>query len=340
MLDIDRSQLRAAAALTAMSAPLLAVKDLHTQFLNSGRVGRAVDGVSFELRRGETLGIVGESGSGKSILALSILRLLPKPFARITGGQIVFEGKDLVTKDERAMRQMRGRRISMVLQDPMTALNPVLTIGDQIIEAVEMQKGLSRADIQRRAIELLDMLRVPAAAQRLKSYPHELSGGMRQRVVGAIALAQEPDLLIADEPTTALDVTVQDQYLRVLKRVQRERGLAVIFITHDLSMISRVADRIGVMYAGKLVEVAPTRELFARPQHPYTQALLRSNISVASDRNTRLHAIEGKPPSIFEVRRGCPFAPRCASVMPECRDRLPPTVQFGSVHDATCWRLA
>jgi oligopeptide/dipeptide ABC transporter ATP-binding protein len=321
------------------NAPLLEVRGLATQFFLSERIGRAVDHVSFTLDKGETLGIVGESGCGKSIMALSILRLLPKPFARIVAGQILFKGRDLVATDAHAMRQVRGREISMVLQDPMTALNPVLTIGNQITEAIRVHETLGQQQLEDRAIEMLTMLRVPAAAERLKAYPHELSGGMRQRVVGAIALAGKPDLLIADEPTTALDVTVQDQYLRVLKRVQRERGLAVIFITHDLSVMARVADRIGVMYAGKIVETAPTAKLLKNARHPYTQALLRSDLSIAANRDGSLYTIEGKPPSIFEVQRGCPFAPRCSRVMDKCHDNIPPTVPVGLNHEAACWNL-
>ncbi len=325
----------------AQSAPaMLEVRDLRTQFEIGGRIGRAVDGVSFALRQGETLGIVGESGSGKSIMALSILRLLPRPFGRIAGGEILFHGVDLVRQSERGMRQYRGRRISMVLQDPMTALNPVLTIGDQIAEAIRTHQPVSRQAARRQAVEMLELLRVPAAAKRLDSYPHEFSGGMRQRVVGAIALACRPELLIADEPTTALDVTVQDQYLRLLNRIQRERGLAIIFITHDLVVVARMCDRIAVMYAGRIVEQAPTAVLFKAPRHPYTQALLRSALSDNPDRTARLKSIEGTPPSIFEPRQGCPFAPRCEHVQTRCRQEEPPRVAVSADHAASCWLLA
>ncbi|MGE0154262.1 MAG: ABC transporter ATP-binding protein [Reyranellaceae bacterium] len=320
--------------------PMLEVRDLHTQFEIGGRIGRAVDGVSFALRQGETLGIVGESGSGKSVMALSILRLLPRPFARIAGGEILFHGVDLARQSERAMRQYRGRRISMVLQDPMTALNPVLTVGDQIAEAIRTHQPVSRQAARRQAVEMLELLRVPAAAKRLDSYPHEFSGGMRQRVVGAIALACRPELLIADEPTTALDVTVQDQYLRLLNRIQRERGLAIIFITHDLAVVARMCDRIAVMYAGRIVEQAPTAVLFKAPRHPYTQALLRSALSDNPDRTARLKSIEGTPPSIFEPRQGCPFAPRCEHVQTRCRTEAPPRVAVSADHAASCWLLA
>jgi len=321
-------------------ATMLEVRDLRTQFDIGGRIGKAVDGVSFSLRQGETLGIVGESGSGKSIMALSILRLLPRPFARIASGEILFHGVDLVQQSDKAMRQYRGRRISMVLQDPTTALNPVLTIGDQVEEAILAHQNVGRAEARRQAVEMLELLRVPAAAKRLNSYPHEFSGGMRQRVVGAIALACRPELLIADEPTTALDVTVQDQYLRLLNRIQRERGLAIIFITHDLVVVARMCDRIAVMYAGRIVEQAPTAVLFKNAQHPYTQALLRSALPDNPDRNARLQSIEGTPPSIFEPRVGCPFAARCEHVQPRCREQAPPSIAVGPDHAASCWLLA
>jgi peptide/nickel transport system ATP-binding protein len=333
-----------AASRTALPASresmMLEVRDLKTQFLIGGRTGTAVDGVSFSIDEGQTLGIVGESGSGKSITALSILRLLPRPFARNAGGEVLFRGIDLLKLDDRQMRRYRGRHISMVLQDPMTALNPVLTIGDQIEEAIRTHRRLPRAEVRRLAIEMLELLRVPAAARRLASYPHEFSGGMRQRVVGAIALACQPELLIADEPTTALDATVQDQYLRLLKRIQRERGLAIIFITHDLAVVARMCDRVAVMYAGQVVERAPTAVLFARARHPYTQALLRSALPEVPDRNVRLYSIEGAPPSIFQHRRGCPFATRCEYVLPRCREEMPPDTELGPGHAASCWLLA
>jgi oligopeptide/dipeptide ABC transporter ATP-binding protein len=319
---------------------MLEVRDLKTQFLIGDRTGTVVDGVSLSVDEGQTLGIVGESGSGKSITALSILRLLPQPFARNAGGEVLFRGIDLLKLDDRQMRRYRGRHISMVLQDPMTALNPVLTIGDQIGEAIRMHRRLPRAEVRRLSIEMLELLRVPAAARRLGSYPHEFSGGMRQRVVGAIALACQPELLIADEPTTALDATVQDQYLRLLKLVQRQRRLAIIFITHDLSLVVRMCDRVVVMYAGRIVERAPTATLFGQARHPYTQALLRSALPEPPDRNVRLYAIEGAPPSIFQVRRGCPFAARCEYVMPRCREDMPPDIDVGQGHSASCWLLA
>jgi peptide/nickel transport system ATP-binding protein len=319
--------------------PLLEVTDLKTHFVAGNRIGRAVDGISFQVARGETLGIVGESGSGKSITALSILRLVPKPYARIVDGSIRFDGIDLVQLSEKAMRGYRGRRISMVLQDPLTALNPVLKIGDQIGEAIALHTELSAAQIRERAVALLRQLRVPAAAERLNSYPHQFSGGMRQRVVGAIALACDPDLLIADEPTTALDATVQDRYLRLLKSIQRQRRLSIIFITHDFAIVARMCDRVAVMYAGRVVETAATRALFAQPRHPYTQALMRSVPQLDADPSVRLPSIEGTPPSIFEPRVGCPFAPRCPQVMARCRSEYPPASTFDTGHSAACWRL-
>lgn len=322
------------------SPPLLQVSGLTTRFVMKDRVGKAVEDVSFRVDEGETLGIVGESGSGKSITALSLLRLPPRPFARIVAGEIRFKGVDLLSLEERQMRSYRGRHISMVLQDPITALNPVLKIGDQIAEAIRMHHDLPAQEVRRRVIEVLELLRVPAAAQRLGSYPHEFSGGMRQRVVGAIALASQPDLLIADEPTTALDVTVQDQYLRLLRRVQQERGLAIIFITHDLAVVARMCDRVAVMYAGRIVETAPTATLFATPRHPYTQALLRSSLPEDADVDEPLYTIEGAPPSIFSAQRGCPFAPRCAHVMPRCQEVMPPETPLGTHHAASCWMLS
>jgi oligopeptide/dipeptide ABC transporter ATP-binding protein len=315
------------------------VTDLRTHFFVGGRVGRAVDGVSFDLRRGEALGLVGESGSGKSVTALSILRLPPPPFARIVSGEVRFKGVDLLALPEREVRAYRGRHISMVLQDPMAALNPVLTVGDQIEEAIRIHLDLPRSERRRRAAALLTLLRVPDAAARLGSYPHELSGGMRQRVAGAIALASEPELLIADEPTTALDVTVQDQYLRLLKRIQREQDLAILFITHDLSVVARMCDRVAVMYAGRIVETAPTAELFARPRHPYTQALLRAVPPLDLDPGRRLDVIEGAPPSMFALGPGCPFAPRCPEAGRECREAFPPESRPAPGHAASCWRL-
>ena len=317
---------------------ILDVQALRTRLSAPQGTGMAIDGVSFRLRRGETLGLVGESGSGKSMTALSILRILPKPAASIAGGRILFEGVDLLALPESEMRAYRGRRISMILQDPLSALNPVLTIGEQIMEPLRRHKGLRGRALTDRAVELLSLLKVPAPRDRLRSYPHEFSGGMRQRVVGAIALACDPALLIADEPTTSLDVTVQAQYLRLLRQLQRDSGLAILFITHDFGIVARMCDRVAVMYAGRIVETADTRTLFAAPLHPYTEALLRSVPEMSVDRTGRLQAIDGQPPAVFARPPGCPFADRCPDVMAKCRELDPPTTPMGPDRDVRCWK--
>jgi len=316
--------------------PLLEVENLAIDVLGERGIGRAVDGVSFTLRRGETLGLIGESGSGKSLTCLSIMRLNPHPGTRIAGGSVRFEGCDLLLLEKEAMRAYRGRRIAMVLQDPMTALNPVFTVGDQIGEALTLHRGLRGAAREEAALDLLHRLRVPDPPHALRSYPHELSGGMRQRVVSAIALAGGPSLLIADEPTTALDVTVQAAYLRLLRRLQREAGLAVLFVTHDLGAIARVCDRVAVMYGGRIVETADVATIFRAPQHPYTQALLRSLPNVES-RPERLDPIPGQPPSVFAPKRGCPFAPRCAEAVACCGTEAPPETWPAPDHALRCW---
>jgi len=321
------------------NVPILSVEGLSTRLTAPQGTGMAVDGVSFALHRGETLGLVGESGSGKSMTALSILRLLPRPGADIIAGRVVFDGVDLVGLPQETLRAYRGRRISMILQDPLSALNPVLTIGEQIKEPLRRHQGLSGRALTERAIELLHLLKVPDADSRLSSYPHEFSGGMRQRVVGAIALACEPDVLIADEPTTSLDVTIQAQYLRLLRQLQRDHGLAILFITHDFGIVARMCDRVAVMYAGRIVETAETRELFGEPRHPYTRALLRSVPELAIDRSGRLPAIDGQPPSIFGRPPGCAFADRCPEVMAVCRERAPDPVTVGGAV-VRCWKHA
>jgi oligopeptide/dipeptide ABC transporter ATP-binding protein len=318
-------------------APVLDVRDLRTYLYTQRGVGKAVDGVSFELRPGETLGLVGESGCGKSMTALSILGLHPRPAARIVGGQVMFHGEDLLEKSRRQLRRYRGKRIALILQDPMTALNPVFTVKAQLAEPLRIHQRLRGRRLLARAIELLKLLRIPAAEQRLHSYPHQLSGGMRQRVVGAIALSCGPEVIIADEPTTALDVTVQAAYLALLKEIQRDTGVAILFITHDFGIVAKMCDRVAVMYAGRIVETAPTWELFDRPAHPYTEALLRSVPDV--QRNpTRLASIEGQPPTIFGLPPGCSFAARCPYVMPRCTVEFPPEVEVGSDHRARCWK--
>ena len=318
---------------------VLEVEDLSTYFFTQRGIGKAVDGVSFGVRRGETLGLVGESGCGKSITALSIIGLHPRPAARVVGGAVRFRGEDLLKKPPHELREYRGKRIAIVLQDPMTALNPVFRIGDQIAEPLRLHHGLRGGALRKRTVELMEMLRIPAAAERLGGYPHQFSGGMRQRVVGAIALSCGPELIIADEPTTSLDVTVQAAYLRLLRDIQAQAGVAILFITHDFGVVAKMCDRVAVMYAGKVVETAPTWELFENPGHPYTEALLRSVPDLTAGAE-RLESIEGQPPSIFELPQGCPFAPRCPHVMAKCRERYPPSVEIGARHRASCWRHA
>jgi oligopeptide/dipeptide ABC transporter ATP-binding protein len=296
-----------------MSEPLLEVRDLRTHFFTREGVVRAVDGVSLSVDRGRTLGLVGESGCGKSVTALSILGLIPKPPARIVGGEVLFRGRDLTTLSERELEDVRGKQIAMVFQDPMTSLNPTLTIETQLVETIRRHTDASRREASRRAVELLDEVGIPKPEARLGDYPHRLSGGMRQRVMIAIALSCEPDLLIADEPTTALDVTVQAQVLDLLDRLRREHDMAMIVITHDMGVIAEVADEVAVMYAGQIVEQASAAALFARPEHPYTEALLGAlpQLEDHASRVGRLTAIPGRPPSLIEPPAGCRFAARC-----------------------------
>lgn len=316
--------------------PLLEVENLSVDVSGERGVGRAVDGISFAVRRGEALGLIGESGSGKSLTCLTVMRLNPSPATRVSGGTLRFDGTDLLRLGEDEMRGYRGRHIAMVLQDPMAALNPVFRIGDQIGEALALHRGLRGAAQERVALELLGRLRVPDPARMLRSFPHQLSGGMRQRVVSAIALAGQPQLLIADEPTTALDVTVQAAYLRLLRQLQRESGLAVLFVTHDLAAIARVCDRVAVMYGGRIAEVAEVGALFRAPSHPYTEALLRSMPDVTR-RPERLDPIPGQPPSVFARKQGCPFAPRCGEARPRCSEEMPPETWVGPGHVVRCW---
>jgi oligopeptide/dipeptide ABC transporter ATP-binding protein len=321
-----------------MSEIVLLVENLHTSFFT--RVGevKAVDGVSFFVREGETFGIVGESGCGKSVTALSILRLLPEPGGQITGGKIIFEGVDLLQLSKKKMRAYRGRMISMILQDPMSSLNPVYTIGDQVGESVRIHQDLPDNMVREEVISALRLLRIPSPEVMLRQYPFQLSGGMRQRVVGAVAMSCRPRLLIADEPTTALDATIQAQYIALFKDIQKKTNVAIIFITHDFGVIAKMCHRVGVMYAGKIVETATTRELFKAPRHPYTSALIRS-VPRLDQRDERLYSIEGQPPSLLNLPPGCRFAPRCSVAQDVCRQQEPPEVNIGNDHTVSCWRV-
>jgi oligopeptide/dipeptide ABC transporter ATP-binding protein len=319
--------------------PLLEVEDLKTYFFTRRGVIKAVDGVSFTLNAGETLAIVGESGSGKSVTCLSLVRLVPEPAGRIVSGRVMFDGEDLLRKSPGEMRWVRGKQIAMVLQDPMTSLNPALTIGTQVGESLRLHQGLRGSALRQRILEALRRLRIPAAETRLRHYVHQLSGGMRQRVSSAIGMSCAPRLLIADEPTTALDVTIQAQYLDLLKEVQAQTGVAIILVTHDFGIVAANADRVAVMYAGRIVEMGSTQQVFDTPSHPYTQALLRCLPSVELKRQ-QLIEIGGQPPDLTRLPPGCPFAPRCAARQPVCTEAYPPPVTIASGHLARCWVAA
>ncbi|HEY4201604.1 MAG TPA: ABC transporter ATP-binding protein [Devosiaceae bacterium] len=317
-------------------APVIEVKDLRSYLFTGMGTVKAVDGVSFAVRPGETLGIVGESGSGKTMMSLSLMRLLPRPVGRIVSGEIRLNGEDLVKKTDKEMYAVRGRQISMILQDPQTALNPVYTVGNQIIEALKVgNKG--GGSFRERAANLLRRVNVAAPERRLDDYPHQLSGGMRQRVAGAIAMASSPQVIIADEPTTALDVTIQLQYLRLLRELQSQTGMAIIFITHDFGVVARMCDSVAVMYAGRIVEQGPVREIFNNPSHPYTQALLAS-VPRIEKRVDRLFSIEGQPPLLNKLPVGCRFAARCSFAKDRCRAEYPPAYTVEPGHTAACWR--
>jgi oligopeptide/dipeptide ABC transporter ATP-binding protein len=318
---------------------VLEVRDLATYFHLRRGIVKAVDGVSFELRRGEVLGLVGESGCGKSLTALSIMRLLPRNGARVVRGEIRLDGQNILECSSREMREIRGRKISMVLQDPQTSLNPVFTIGDQLREALVRRIRGSRADLMREAVAALRRVDIAAPEQRIHNYPHQMSGGMKQRVVGAIGISGEPQVLIADEPTTALDVTIQLQYLKLLKRLQQEAGMAILFITHDFGVVARMCDRVAVMYAGRIVECGPVRDVFENPSHPYTRALIAS-VPQMKGPIGRLNTIDGQPPSLMDLPVGCRFAARCAHADDRCLERYPETFTVGTEHTADCWRLA
>jgi len=326
----------------AAPTPLLEIEDLKTHFFTRDGVVRAVDGVSFSVAAGETLAVVGESGCGKSVTSLSVLRLIASPPGRIVAGRIRFLGQDLLQLPERKMRAIRGNEISMIFQEPMTSLNPVLRIGRQISETLTLHRGMSRAAAQQRAVEMLRLVGIPEPAQRMQQYPHELSGGMRQRVMIAMALACDPKLLIADEPTTALDVTVQAQILDLMRQLKAKTGTAIILITHSLGLVAGMAQRVVVMYGGRKVEEAPVAALFRRPRHPYTRALLKSvprlRSSLTGGGQARLAEIPGVVPSLKEAMPGCIFAARCAYAVEHCRQSYPPLEQKAAGHWVACWQ--
>jgi len=319
-----------------MADSLLEVQSLQTRFFTRSGVVKAVEDVSFDLAPAETLGIVGESGCGKSVTAMSVMRLIDRP-GKITGGKILFKGDDIVEMGDEELRKVRGGKISMIFQDPMTSLNPVLTVGFQIAEAVKTHLNLDDKAANARAAEMMDLVRIPDARRRLKNYPHEFSGGMRQRVMIAMALSTNPQLLIADEPTTALDVTIQAQVLELMEGLAREFQTATLLITHDLGVVAGSCQRVIVMYAGRIVEEAPSATLFAKPAHPYTQALLRAVPRPDEKRGTRLAAIGGQPPNLINLPPGCPFAPRCPKVQPRCRAELPKLEHVGVNQKAACF---
>ncbi len=319
--------------------PLLDVKNLHTEFRTGVGVVHAVDGISYTVEPGETVAIVGESGSGKSVGALSLLRLIPDPPGRITGGEVWFGGRNLLRLSDAEMREVRGGEIGMVFQEPMTSLNPVLTIGRQITETLERHRGADRAECERRAAELLGLVGIADAPRRLKQYPHHLSGGMRQRVMIAIALACDPKLIIADEPTTALDVTIQAQILELMQRLTRQLGVALIIITHNLGVVARYADRVNVMYAGRIVESGRAAAIYHEPRHPYTMALLRSVPRLDRPRQARLDPIEGQPPDLTRLDDGCAFRSRCRFAVERCASSRPPLATVSADGQrAACWR--
>jgi oligopeptide transport system ATP-binding protein len=316
---------------------ILDVQGLETQFKTPEGTVHAVNGVSFKLKEGETLGVVGESGCGKSVTMLSIMRLIPTPPGKVTAGKAFYRGKDLLQMSKDEIRHIRGSQISMIFQDPMTSLNPVLTIGRQLTEPLELHLGMNLEQAKRRAVELLEMVGIPKAKDRLNDYPHQFSGGMRQRVMIAMALACNPQILVADEPTTALDVTIQAQITDLVKRLRDELGMAIIWITHDLGIVAGLAQRVIVMYGGFIIEEANVTELYANPKHPYTIGLLGSLPRIDLDEKQRLFSIEGLPPMLFQKPTACPFAPRCKWVIARCQDENPSLVEIAPEHKVACW---
>ena len=321
-----------------MEHMILQVQNLQTYFFTKAGVVKAIDGVSFVVSEGETLGIVGESGCGKTMTAMSILRLLPKPAGRTVGGNIIFQGRNLLELSEKEMRSVRGKMISMILQDPMASLNPVYTILSQVSEPIKLHQGIhNNRKVREAVISSLRMLKIPAPETRISDYPHQLSGGMRQRVVGAIAVSCHPKLLICDEPTTALDATIQAQYLALLREVQQQTNMAILFITHDFGIVGRMCHRLAVMYAGRIVETAPTKELLEDPKHPYTIALLNS-VPRLGRTNERLFSIDGQPPKLVNLPPGCRFHPRCSMAKDICHREMPVEVEISDSHFVSCWR--
>ncbi len=317
--------------------PLLEIRSLSVQFFTEEGVVRAVENVSFEIYPGEILSIVGESGCGKTVTGLSILRLIPSPPGRIASGDVLFDGMGLYQLEEKEMQKVRGNEIAMIFQEPMTSLNPVFTIGNQIMEAIELHQGLDKSEARKRAIEMLDRVQIPSPETRIDAYPHQLSGGMRQRAMIAMALSCQPKLLIADEPTTALDVTIQAQVLRLLKEIQREMGMAVMLITHDLGVVADIADRVAVMYAGRIVELTSIEAIFGRMRHPYTKGLLDS-IPQLKEKKRRLNAIPGQVPNPMDLPVGCKFHPRCYLMVEDCKKEEPPLFRTNGDHFSRCIR--
>ena len=320
-------------------ADVLKIENLHVSFDTYAGEVHAVRGVSLHVGEGEVLAIVGESGCGKSVTAQTVMKLNPMPPARIKEGSIDLCGEDIVAANEKKMQDIRGRLVSMIFQDPMTCLNPTMKVGRQLTEAICQHRKLSKDEAKKEAVRLLDRVQIPNAAERAEQYPHEFSGGMRQRAMIAMAMSCEPKLLIADEPTTALDVTIQAQIMQLMAKVREETGTAIILITHDLGVVANLADRVAVMYAGKIVETGTAEDIFYRPKHPYTQALLKSLPTVETSREEKLVSIAGTPPDLFMPPKGCEFASRCEHCMKVCKKHVPPTYEVGAGHKAVCWRL-
>ncbi len=319
------------------SNTILEVKDLRTYFKTDAGLVKAVDGVSFSLDKGETLGIVGESGSGKSVTNMSIMRLIPTPPGKIVGGEILLDNQDILKMGEKELRTIRGNRISMIFQDPMTALNPYLRISTQLIETVRLHQGLGKKEARKKSIEMLKLVGIPAAEKRIDCYPHQFSGGMRQRVMIAIALSCNPEVLIADEPTTALDVTIQAQILDLIKELSVKLNTAVIMITHDLGVVAGTCDNVCVMYAGRIVERANVDDLFESPKHPYTIGLIQSIPRLDEEGSSRLFSIDGQPPNVIDLPECCPFHPRCEKALDICSSKYPPVVGFEGNRTVACW---